>query len=170
VRIESLKPILGETPLVLILGSIPGEDSLKSGRYYWHKRNHFWRLMTGVLEETEYIEYEERVAMLQRRRIALWDSVASCVRPGSQDKNIREERANDIPKLLREQPTIRAICFNGQASKRLFSRHHLGEMNKNKVEYLTLPSSSPSPGRYVKPFVDKLEEWKKIRHFLISFA
>ncbi|MDR3265507.1 MAG: DNA-deoxyinosine glycosylase [Synergistaceae bacterium] len=165
-RINSFEPLVGEAPLLLILGSVPGVASLKSGRYYGHERNHFWRLMSAVLEEPEHPDYEERVAMLKRHRVALWDSVGSCVRPGSLDKDIREERPNDIPALLRDHPTIRAICFNGRASRAVYCRHHAERMKDQPVQYLLLPSSSPIPRKFVKTFEDRLVTWMEIRRVL----
>ncbi|MDR3331625.1 MAG: DNA-deoxyinosine glycosylase [Synergistaceae bacterium] len=166
VRIDSFEPLVGESPLLLILGSIPGVASLESGRYYDHARNHFWRLMHAVLEEPKYhSDYGTRVAMLKRHRIALWDSVGSCVRPGSLDRNIREERPNDIPRLMRDHPTIRAICFNGRASEAVYCRHHAAKM-EDDIRYLLLPSSSPIPRKFIKTFEDKLPRWMEIRRIL----
>ena len=165
-RIGSFVPLVGEKPLVLILGSVPSIASLESGRYYGNERNHFWRLMSAVLEEPQFTGYDERVAMLKRHGIALWDSVESCVRPGSLDKNIREERPNDIPGLLTAHPTLRAVCFNGTTSQAIYRRHHSARMKKNDIPCLLLPSSSPIPRRFVKTFEDKLEKWLEIRRFL----
>ncbi|MDR3332422.1 MAG: DNA-deoxyinosine glycosylase [Synergistaceae bacterium] len=166
-RINSFEPIVGESPLLLILGSIPGKVSLESGRYYDNERNHFWRLMCYVLKEPKcHPDYVERVAMLKRRRIALWDSVGSCVRAGSLDRNIREERPNDIPRLMRDHPTIRAICFNGRASEAVYCRHHAEKMREYDIRYLLLPSSSPVPRKFIKTFEDKLAQWIEIRRIL----
>ncbi|MDR3231332.1 MAG: DNA-deoxyinosine glycosylase [Synergistaceae bacterium] len=165
-RISSFESLVGEEPLLLILGSIPGVASLESGRYYGHERNHFWRLMSAVLEEPDDLDYEGRVAMLKRHRVALWDSVGSCVRPGSLDRDIREERPNDIPALLRDHPTIRAICFNGRASQAVYCRHHAKKMKEYDIRYLLLPSSSPIPRKFIKTFEDRLEKWMEIRRIL----
>ncbi|MDR1509434.1 MAG: DNA-deoxyinosine glycosylase [Synergistaceae bacterium] len=167
IRIDSFEPIVGESPLLLILGTMPSVASLKSGRYYDHERNHFWRLMHVVLEEPEYhSDYAERVVMLKRRRIALWDVLDSCVRSGSLDRDIREERPNDIPKLVRDCPTIRAICFNGSASEKMYRRYHAEKMKEYDISYLLLPSSSPRPRKFIRTFEDKLTRWMEIRCIL----
>jgi TDG/mug DNA glycosylase family protein len=142
---------------------MPSVMSLRSGRYYGNERNHFWRLVAAVLEEPERDDYGERVAMLERRRIALWDVMRSCVRLGSLDRDIRDEEPNDIAGLLERNPTIRAVCFNGQVAGKTYFRHNPKE---ERLEYLLLPSSSPVPRRVVKTFEDRLAFWLELRRFL----
>ena len=43
-----LKPWVGENPKVLILGSLPGDESLKQQAYYCNKGNFFWRIMHNL--------------------------------------------------------------------------------------------------------------------------
>ncbi len=47
---SSFPPVVDRNTRLLILGSLPGEASLLRGEYYAHPRNHFWRLMEGVIE------------------------------------------------------------------------------------------------------------------------
>ncbi|GHS92901.1 DNA-deoxyinosine glycosylase [Synergistales bacterium] len=162
-RVYSFAPILGEEPILLILGSMPSVLSLETGRYYGNERNDFWRLVSAVLEEPYMEIYEKRVAMLIRRRVALWDSMRSCVRPGSLDKNIKEEEPNDIAMLLYENPTIHTVAFNGQMAEKMYFKYKKASC---EVEYISLPSSSPVPRRNVKSFEDKLRVWLSLRHIL----
>jgi TDG/mug DNA glycosylase family protein len=155
--------VLGGGPVVLILGSMPSVLSLERRQYYGNERNHFWRLVHAVLEEPENNDYNARAAMLERRKIALWDVMRSCVRQGSLDKNIREEEPNDVAGLLAENPTIRAVCFNGQTAQTMYFKYN---PEGRDLEYLLLPSSSPVPRRTVKTFEDRLEKWLELRRFL----
>ena len=43
----------------------------------------------------------------------LWDYYESAVRDGSDDKNIRDERPNDIVSFIRENSSITTIAING---------------------------------------------------------
>jgi TDG/mug DNA glycosylase family protein len=162
-RVRSFDAVLGDCPFVLILGSMPGVQSLESGHYYENPRNYFWRLISAVLGETEPENYEGRIAMLKRRHVAIWDSVRSCVRSGSLDKNIREEEHNDIAALLDRTPTIRGIGFNGRKAEKMYFKYNLRREN---LKYLLLPSSSPVPSRMAKNFEDRLQKWLDLRQLL----
>ena len=71
---------------LLILGSLPGEASLRAQRYYAHPQNQFWRLLGRAIgEDLAGLAYEDRVDRLAARRIALWDVVGEGSLIGSLD-------------------------------------------------------------------------------------
>ncbi len=76
---------------ILILGSLPGERSLHANQYYAHPRNAFWKIMAEIANAQG--SYSERCNALMDARIALWDVLASSVRPGSMDANIQSKTA-----------------------------------------------------------------------------
>src|SRR5262245_46767435 len=47
-RVQSFPPIVSPQSKLLILGSMPGEASLKAGEYYAHPRNAFWHIMAEL--------------------------------------------------------------------------------------------------------------------------
>src|SRR4029077_16189116 len=96
-RVQSFPPIVSQQSKVLILGSMPGEASLKADQYYAHPRNAFWPIMGELFGAGPSLPYQERVALLQSTGVALWDSLQACVRPGSLDASITNEAANDFP-------------------------------------------------------------------------
>ena len=114
---SELPPVINKRTEVLILGSFPGEESIRLQQYYAHSRNHFWRIMDRVLEENMYERsYEERLQILLRHRIGLWDAYASCDRIGSRDSAITNGVHNDFSKLKEIAPKLRIICFNGKTA------------------------------------------------------
>ena len=48
---QGLAPQIPKSARILMLGSFPGEVSLKQSQYYAHPRNQFWRLMGDILGE-----------------------------------------------------------------------------------------------------------------------
>ena len=60
---------------VLILGSMPGEESLRQRQYYAFPRNAFWRIAGELFGFDPALSYARRLAALRRARVALWDVV-----------------------------------------------------------------------------------------------
>ena len=46
---RAFDPVVDAHTRLLILGSLPGDASLKAGQYYGHPQNGFWRLIGGVI-------------------------------------------------------------------------------------------------------------------------
>ncbi|WP_010529809.1 DNA-deoxyinosine glycosylase [Lentibacillus jeotgali] len=161
-RLISFDPVLPEIPKVLILGSMPGGVSLEKKEYYGNPRNHFWRIIYGLFDEEPDSQYEDKMAFVKTRHIALWDTIGTCYREGSLDKNIVDEQPNDIWGLLESHPSIQLVACNGTKSYETFKRH----FKLNRVNVIKLPSTSPIPGRYTKNFNEKFEEWKQILDYL----
>jgi TDG/mug DNA glycosylase family protein len=139
---------------LLILGSLPGEASLKAQRYYAHPQNQFWRLLGRAIgEDLANIAYEDRLIRLAARRIALWDVVGEASRAGSLDAAIRGATPNQLRDYAATHPNLRAIAFNGKTAARI-GRASLGELKG--VELIDLPSSSPA---YTLPFQVKVRHW-----------
>lgn len=146
---------------VLVLGSLPGEESLRRGQYYGYPRNQFWRLIGEVIgKPLEALPYPERLEALQAAGVGLWDVVRSATRKGSLDAHIREHEPNALEALVAELPQLRAVAFNGGTAFRL-GRSLLD--GRAGVELVPLPSSSPA---HTLPFDQKLQAWMALRAFL----
>ena len=143
----------------IILGSMPSIASLDAQQYYAHPQNRFWPLMAQILEHGPAPErYEDRLAMLLRHHIALWDSIAACDREGSLDSAIKNERGNDFSALLAEYPRIHTICFNGGKSFQCFKKYNKELLSHQDIHFYKLPSTSPANARWT---FEKLEDiWK----------
>ena len=154
-------PVTRADTRLLVLGSLPGAESLARAQYYAHPRNQFWRLTGAVIgRELVTLAYEERLAALLDAGIGLWDTVASATRRGSLDAAIRLHQASDLAGLARELPDLHAIAFNGGTSARI-GRRELGGASGPAL--IDLPSSSPA---YTLPFALKLERWMHLRRWL----
>lgn len=158
---QSFAPIADRRTRLLVLGSLPGEESLARARYYANPRNHFWRLMSAVIgHDLVALDYDARLERLLEAQVGLWDSVGSATRRGSLDGDIRLERANALRELADTLPELRAIAFNGGTSARIGTKA-LGE--DPPWALLPLPSSSPA---YTLPYDRKLEAWTALRGYL----
>ena len=84
---------------MLVLGTLPGEESLRRQQYYAHPRNLFWPIIFALFGASVPESYDERVRFVRDRGIALWDVVESGMRTASADATIRAEIPNAIPEL-----------------------------------------------------------------------
>lgn len=109
-RVQSLPPIIDESSEILILGTMPGKESLRSKEYYAAPNNSFWKIMKRLFNSNmEFKDYEEKISCLKKHHIALWDTLQSCERESSLDSNIKEEEYNDIDGLLSRYPQIKKL-------------------------------------------------------------
>jgi hypoxanthine-DNA glycosylase len=160
-RKSSFAPVTDARTRLLVLGSLPGEQSLAAQRYYANPRNQFWRLIGAVIDvDLVPLPYDERLATLLRHRVGLWDVIGSALRPGSLDGAIRAHEANPLAELAAGLPELRAIAFNGGTSARLGMKE-LGAATPFAL--VPLPSSSPA---FTLAFEAKLERWLTLRAFL----
>lgn len=104
-------PIANKNSRVLILGTMPGERSIEIKQYYGHKGNQFWKLMFDVFNAPFTDSYEERITLLVKNKIALWDVLSHCEREGSADSAIKNEIANDFKTFYKLYPEIKHVFF-----------------------------------------------------------
>lgn len=159
-RISSFPPIIDQESKILILGSVPGVKSLEKQEYYGHPQNKFWKIIFELFEVDFTENYVEKIEILKKNKIAVWDVIDTCERKGSLDSEIRNEEANDIKNLLQTHPNIRAIFCNGGKSYKNLKK--ILDKNSEIPAYL-LPSTSPL---HTISFEKKLEEWKILKTYL----
>lgn len=145
---QSFAPVETADARVLLLGSMPGEASLRAQQYYAHPQNLFWKFIFDCAGIEISDEYQRRIATLKSLHIALWDVLQQCRREGSLDSSIEKdsERHNDIVGLLARLPQVSKICFNGQKAFSLFKKHILKTVPDMALRYqlVVLPSTSPA--------------------------
>src|SRR3989338_6090933 len=161
-HIRSFAPIERADARILILGSMPGEASLRAGHYYAHPRNMFWRIMGELLDADPAAPYRQRVDALKAARIALWDVLRSCRRKGSLDSAIDGGSLvpNDFAAFFLLHPQITRIFFNGAKAEECYRRHVLPGIGTDSIECLRLPSTSPANASV--PYERKLEAWRNV--------
>lgn len=148
---KCFEPIVDEESRFLILGTMPGTDSLKTGEYYASSRNSFWKIMSALYNESKpFSSHEEKIECLHKNHIALWDVYKSCEREGALDKDIRNAVPNDINGFLKEYPSIETVIANGQKAS---------ENLKLNRDFICAGSTSNTNS---KPIEYKIEEWKDI--------
>ncbi|OGT03689.1 MAG: DNA-deoxyinosine glycosylase [Gallionellales bacterium RIFCSPLOWO2_02_60_31] len=161
-HVQSFAPIETADARILILGSMPGEASLRAGQYYAHPRNLFWRIMGELLGTDPGSPYEQRIQALKSARIALWDVLRSCRRKGSLDSNIDHESLvpNDFAAFFLSHPQITRVFFNGTKAEQCYRKHMQPVTGIESIEYLRLPSTSPANASL--SYERKLDAWRVI--------
>lgn len=158
---RAFPPVVDAGTRVLVLGSLPGEESLARRQYYANPRNHFWRLVGAVTgADLVPLPYEERLAALLAAGIGLWDTLGSATRRGSLDGAIREHRANDLAALARSLPGLRAVGFNGRKSATVGLPLLAG-----RADLALIPLPSSSPANTIR-FDSKLAAWLRLADHL----
>lgn len=162
---RSFPPLARPDARVLILGSMPGAESLRRRQYYAHPHNRFWAIMGELFGAGPDLPYAARVARLLDRRVAVWDVLKRCERTGSLDGSIvaASEVPNDFVRFLRAHPGIRGVFFNGAKAEQVFLRRVAPKLDE-VPPLVRLPSTSPAHAG-LRPQA-KLAAWRRIAGIL----
>jgi len=155
-------PLEPDAARILILGSLPGVESLRKQEYYAHPRNAFWPIMEELFNAGREGFYPERLQRLAAKGVMLWDVLHAACRPGSLDSaiDLRQVEVNHFPSLLKRHSGLSRIAFNGAAAENLFRRHvakSCGDL-LDGVELVRLPSTSPAHAAMT--LEQKLAAWR----------
>ena len=152
---KGLTPIIDENTHVLILGSLPSDESIRKQQYYSNPGNDFWKLINEIIgEDITTLGYEAKIQKLQEHRIGLWDVYLEGERGGSMDSNIINGKINDFSNLKKVTPNLRLVCFNGKEAGKFEDT-----LRKIEIETKVLLSSSGANRRYIEK---RIVEWKSI--------
>ncbi|MCK9400914.1 MAG: DNA-deoxyinosine glycosylase [Bacteroidales bacterium] len=163
-RKYGLPPVIDYNSRILILGTFPSEISLEKQQFYANPANKFWMILCSVINESYTLNYDQRIQLLKKHRIALWDVVESCLREGSGDNEIRFERPNDLETLINQFPSLTHLLFNGTNPVRFFTK--LGLDEGPMVLVPSLPSSSGLNTHLT--LSEKIDRWAVI-HYIPGF-
>jgi len=149
-NVKSFDPISQSDCEILILGTMPGTESLNKGEYYGHPDNVFWDIIIRVLipkideKEVYKFSYIEKMKLLKSKKIALWDVLKFCDRKGSLDNSIKNEIKNDFQAFFENHVNIKTILFNGQKAEKYFKACFSKLEEDLLYKKIILPSTSPS--------------------------
>ena len=149
-------PVFDKNSEILILGSFPSVKSREESFYYANPQNRFWKLMAQLLNESTPKDTKDKIAMLKKHKIALWDVIESCDIVGSSDSSISNVVPVDISQILSRANIIKVYANGGKA----FELYNKYLYPKTQLEITKLPSTSPANAGY--SFDKLLSEWKKI--------
>jgi len=160
ILVQSFAPVSDRRAEILILGSMPGRDSLAAGQYYAHPRNLFWKIMAAMLGFEPQAPYRDRLKALRDSRIALWDVIHSCRREGSLDADIQAGsiKPNNFPLFFSTHPNIRRVFFNGGKAKATYDSYVRSSFERVDFQYTRLPSTSPAHAAL--SYDKKLAAWR----------
>ncbi|MCU4676882.1 DNA-deoxyinosine glycosylase [Catenovulum sp. 2E275] len=148
----------------LVLGSMPGQISLKQQAYYAHPRNAFWPIMAAIFGFSSTLDYSARVEQLNQHGVGLWDVIASCYRQGSLDSAIKADalEVNDFVSCFELYPNLNTVLLNGQKAATLFKRQVMPKLTQANIKLETYLMPSTSPAYASIQFDEKLEIWRDI--------
>ena len=161
-RKAAFPPSVDANTRLLILGSLPGDASIRQGEYYAHRGNAFWDLLGDVLDDDLRRQpYAMRLKRLRALGVGLWDVIESAERPGSLDSSIKGAELRNLGLFVERLPALRAIGFNGKTAA-LHGRRQLGD--RPGLTLIDLPSSS---GAYASLSRDsKRQAWSILARYV----
>jgi double-stranded uracil-DNA glycosylase len=164
--VSGFAPVSSASARVLILGSLPGEESLRRAEYYAQSRNAFWLIMGDLFEAGPNLAYAVRLAALTAADIAVWDVCASAHRAGSLDAAIDRGTVtiNDFKSFYLNHRLIQLVCFNGRAAAALYEARVMPTLSEQMrgIERRVLPSTSAAHASMT--FEAKRCAWKGVLH------
>ncbi len=156
---SGLAPIANPNARILILGTLPGDESIRQQQYYAHPQNQFWRILSAVYCEPLQAGYEDRVALVARHDLAVWDVLRSAERVGSLDSKIQNAIPNDFDVFFATHKHLKEIAFNGQKAQALYKRYIANSERgtSRALRTAVMPSTSPA---YTISIEEKVAQWR----------
>lgn len=145
---ESFSAVALADAKVVILGSIPGDESLRQQQYYAHPRNAFWYILQRHFNTSGPLTYTGKIELAQQHGVALWDVMRCCIRPGSLDSNIDNKTivVNEFESFFCAHKKLVSVIFNGVKAEQEYIKRVLPTLSTKhrKLELIRLPSTSPA--------------------------
>ena len=161
--VKSFEAIANPDCTAIILGTMPGVQSLTQKEYYGHPDNVFWDIIVRILtpsfteDEIEQLTYKDKTKILIENKIALWDVLQYCDRKGSLDSAIKNEIKNNFEDFFINHKKIKTVFFNGQKAEKFFVGCFKDLIERHSLTKIILPSTSPS---HTMNTFKKLKDWR----------
>lgn len=134
---HTLAPIYDNNSKILILGSMPSIKSRELNFYYANTTNRFWKIFE-ILFNTKLTTNEEKITLLHKNHIALFDVFKSVDINKSSDNSIKNYTLNDLSPITNNNK-IKAIFVTGKKAYETFIKNNSLDI---KVFYLPSPSGA----------------------------
>ena len=165
--VASFPPVAASDARVLVLGSMPGTQSLQAGRYYAHGQNAFWPIMAELIGFPADADYEARTQALCDNGVALWDVLKTCYREGSMDADIRDAVPNDFEFFFSRHERIGTVFFNGAKAEQVWCRQVAPQLPDRLPPRRQIRLPSTSPAYAAIDFAQKLRAWRVVAESLL---
>ncbi len=109
---ESIPPFINSSSKVLIFGSLPSVKTREVGFYYGHPQNRFYKVLASIFNEDIPIGVEDKKALLNKHKIALYDVIYECDIIGSSDSSIKNPKPINLVYILNRYPNIKSFILN----------------------------------------------------------
>lgn len=153
---HSFEPIYNNKSKILILGSFPSVLSRENNFYYGNTQNRFWKVLSILTDSTLPSSKADKISLLLKYNIALWDVVESCSIIGSSDNSISNVIPVDLS-IIMNHANIEKIFVNGSMADKLYKKYCYSYTGINAVK---LPSTSPANATYTLERL--LENWQQV--------
>lgn len=139
--VEGFPPLMCHEPRVLILGTIPGKNSISANEYYYDNGNRMWKMLAKLATQKMPTNYTEKKVILEHLHVVIWDYYQCVERTNSTDKGILEGIPNDIVGFVRKNPTITKIAINGYGKYKEFGEKLQNQFGQS-IKVFRLPETS----------------------------
>lgn len=155
-QVHPLLPVYDQNTKILILGSFPSVKSREAGFYYMNPHNRFYQVLSVLLNEN-FVDarVEEKVNLLRKHHIGLFDIIKECRITGSSDASITDVVPNDLEQII-STSQIKRIFLNGNLAYKLFCKYF------PKYQDIATPLPSTSPANAKMKLSDLREKWSII--------
>ncbi|WP_347563989.1 hypothetical protein [Campylobacter mucosalis] len=111
-------------------------------------RNRFWQISAKIFGTQTPKGKDEKVKILLKHGMAIYDAARACAISGSLDSNMSEIAPADLSEIFKTAK-IKAVFANGTKAHEICVKHLQDEVIKNTGKnVIKLPSSSPANAKF----------------------